>query len=30
MKYPLTPIGHALGASIQALIEWAEMKRDHV
>lgn len=30
VEYQLTPIGHALGPSIQALIEWAEMRRDYV
>lgn len=28
VEYQLTDIGHALGPSIQALIEWAEMRRD--
>jgi DNA-binding HxlR family transcriptional regulator len=30
VEYQLTQIGHALGPSIQALIEWAEMRRDHI
>ncbi|POD55308.1 transcriptional regulator [Pseudomonas syringae pv. syringae] len=29
VEYRLTDIGHALGPSIQALIEWAEMRRNH-
>lgn len=28
VEYQLTDIGHALGPSIQALIEWAEMRCD--
>lgn len=30
VEYQLSEIGHALGPSIQALIEWAEMRREHV
>ncbi|WP_078833301.1 winged helix-turn-helix transcriptional regulator [Pseudomonas extremaustralis] len=30
VEYQFTQIGHALGSSIQALIEWAEIRRDHI
>ncbi len=29
VDYQLTAMGHALGPSIQALIEWAEMRREN-
>lgn len=29
VEYSLTEVGHALGPSIKALIEWAEMRRLH-